>query len=70
MGRTETIKQRAIYVYLPSQKLVERWKEAAKKQGTSVSKFVIEHVENSLRQEEEPRYKSRGELLKEIKGCG
>ena len=68
MGKTETIKERAIYVYLPSVKLVERWKEAAKKQGTSVSKFVIEHVENSLRQEEEePGYKSRGELWKEIK---
>jgi len=66
MGKTETIKQRAIYVYLPSAKLVERWKETAKKQGTSVSKFVIEHVENSLRQEE-PSYKSRGELWKEIK---
>ena len=67
MSKTETIKERAIYVYLPSVKLVERWKEAAKKQGTSVSKFVIEHVENSLRQEEEPGYKSRGELWKEIK---
>lgn len=66
MGKTETIKERAIYVYLPSVGLVERWKEAAKKQGTSVSKFVVEHVENSLRQEEEPGYKSRGELWKEI----
>ena len=66
MGKTETIKERAIYVYLPSRGLAERWKEAAKRQGTSVSKFVIEHVENSLRQEEEPRYKSRGELWKEI----
>ena len=66
MGKTETIKERAIYVYLPSVRLVERWKEAAKKQGTSVSKFVVEHVENSLRQEE-PGYKSRGELWKEIK---
>jgi len=67
MGKTETIKERAIYVYLPSVKLVERWKEAAKSQGASISKFVIEHVENSLRQEEEPGYQSRGELWKEIK---
>ena len=67
MGKTETIKERAIYVYLPSVELVKRWKHAAQKQGTSVSKFVIEHVENSLRQEEEPGYKSRGELWKEIK---
>lgn len=66
MGKTETIKERAIYVYLPSVELAKRWKEAAQKQRTSVSKFVIEHVENSLRQEEEPGYKSRGELWKEI----
>lgn len=66
MGKTETIKERLVYVYLPSKKLVERWKEAADRQGTSVSKFVIEHVENSLRQEEGTGYKSRGELWKEI----
>lgn len=66
MGKTETIKQRAIYVYLPSIEMVERWKGLAKKQGTSISKFVAEHVENSLRQEEEPDFKSRAELLREI----
>lgn len=67
MGKTETIKDRAVYVYLPSIEMAERWKMRAKKQGTSVSKFVLEHVENSLRQEEEPGYRSRGELLKEIR---
>jgi len=67
LGKAETIKERAIYVYLPSIEMVERWKERAKRQGTSISKFVLEHVENSLRQEEEPSYKSRGELLNEIR---
>lgn len=67
MGQTETIKDRAIYVYLPSVEMVERWKRLADRQGTSVSKFVREHVENSLRQEEEPSYKSRAELLKELR---
>lgn len=66
MGKTETIKKRAIYVYLPSQEMAGRWKQLAEKQGTSISKFVAEHVENSLRQEEEPGYKSRSELSKEI----
>lgn len=66
-GKTETIKDRAIYVYLPSVDMVETWKRLADKQGTSVSKFVREHVENSLRQETEPSYKSRGELLKELR---
>ena len=70
MGKTETIKKRAIYVYLPSIERVGRWKELAKRQGTSISKFVAEHVENSLRQEEEPGYKSRAELLKETRKLG
>jgi hypothetical protein len=65
VGDTETIKQRAIYVYLPSIEQKERWQKCADKQGVSISKFVIEYVENSLRQEEERGYKSRSELWKE-----
>lgn len=65
MGKTETIKERAIYVYLPSKEQKERWQRYAEKLGVSISKFVIEHVENSLMREEEPSFKSRGELLKE-----
>lgn len=67
MGRTETIKKRAIYVYLPSIEQKERWGKYANGRGTSISKFVVEHVENSLRQEEDPGYKSRSELLREIR---
>ena len=64
MGKTDTIKQRSIYVYLPSHDMVQRWKTLAKNSGTSISKFVAEHVENSLR-EEEAEYKSRGTLIEE-----
>jgi hypothetical protein len=64
MGKTETIKQRAIYVYLPSQETAGRWKKLAEKQGTSISKFVAEHVENSLRQDEFD-YRSRSSLIEE-----
>jgi hypothetical protein len=65
MGKTETIKQRSIYVYLPSHDMVQRWKTLAKTSGTSISKFVAEHVENSLHQEEEAEYKSRSTLIEE-----
>jgi hypothetical protein len=65
MGETETIKQRAIYVYLPSIEQKEKWQKCAEKLGVSLSKFVIEYVENSLRQEEGQDYKSRSELWKE-----
>ena len=67
MGKTETIKQRAIYVYLPSVEQKERWEDCAKKQGASVSKFVVEHVEDSLRQVEDSSYKSSSELWKETR---
>lgn len=67
MGRTETIKRRVVYVYLPSVDQKERWEEYAGKQRVSISKFVAEHVENSLRQEEDSSYKSRGELWKAVK---
>ena len=58
-GKTETIKQRAIYVYLPSIETSNRWKKIADKEKISISKFVNEHVENSLNQEKEhtPRVK-------------
>ena len=57
--KTETIKKRAIYVYLPSVETAERWKKVADKAKMSISKFVFEHVENSLSQENEhsPRVK-------------
>jgi predicted RNase H-like nuclease (RuvC/YqgF family) len=67
-GKTKTIKDRAIYVYLPSLEMVEDWKRRAKKAGISVSKFVIEYVEESIRREEgEEDYVSRAELVKRLR---
>ncbi len=65
--KTETIKERAVYVYLPSLEMVREWKDLANKQRTSVSKFVIEHVQNSLKQEEEPSFLTRSELTKRVR---
>jgi len=66
--KTETIKERAIYVYLPSFEMVQDWKQRAEKGGASISKFVIERVEESLRREEgEEGYVSRAELLKKMR---
>lgn len=72
MGKTETIKERSIYVYLPSHDMVRRWKRLADKQGTSISKFVIEHVESSLHKEEglKSGFKARAELLKRVEELG
>lgn len=67
LGKTETIKERSIYVYLPSVEQKKRWDEYAQKQGVSVSKFVVGHVENSLGQIEDPSYKSIGDLFQEVR---
>jgi len=65
-SKTETSKERLIYVYLPTHEMTEKWKNLSDKADTSISKFVIEHVENSLRQEEgEENYTTRIELLKD-----
>jgi len=67
-GKTDTIKQRAIYVYLPSLEMVKDWKERSGEAGTSISKFVIEHVEDSIRREGgEERYASRRTLIERLK---
>ncbi|MHA2408124.1 MAG: hypothetical protein ACXACA_07115 [Candidatus Ranarchaeia archaeon] len=66
-GKTKTIKKRAIYVYLPSQKMVEDWKSKAEKSGTSISKFVIDRVEDSIvKEEREESYLNRLELIKKL----
>ena len=64
----ENLKERSIYVYLPSDELAEDWKGKARKANVSVSEFVFEHVSNSLRQEEgEESYKARAELIQELR---
>ena len=68
MGKTKSIKQRSIYVYLPSVEMVDDWKTGAKKGNVSISSFVIEHVANSLRQEEgEEEYKPRATLIQQLR---
>lgn len=63
----EDLKKRAIYIYLPSVEMADEWKELAEKAGVPISKFVIEHVENSLRQEDKAGYPSRVELIKQLR---
>ncbi len=48
MGKTETIKQRRVDVYLPSLEAKERWTALAEEAGTSLSKFIAAVVEEAL----------------------
>ncbi len=65
-SKTETIKGRTIYVYLPTENLVLEWKEYAKKQGSSISKFVFEHVQNSIMKEVDSNFVNRAEMYSRI----
>jgi len=67
-GKTCTIKDRAVYVYLPSLEMVEGWRRRAEKAGVSISKFVVERVLDSIRLEDgEEGYLSRAELVKRLR---
>ena len=62
------IKDRTVYVYLPSLTMVLDWKERAKKSKVALSDFVLEHVTNSLAQEDgEESYKARANLIQELR---
>ena len=63
MVKKKELKQRAIYVYPPTD-MANNWKKCAEKSSTSISKFVIEHVENSLGLAEDD-YRSRTIVLEE-----
>lgn len=51
-GKTKTIKERAIYVYLPSIEMARVWKLRADTAGLSTSKFGVNRIEDSISREE------------------
>ena len=66
-GKTRTIKKRSVYVYLPSETMTGDWKRRAATAGVSISKFVMDRVEDSIRKEEgEKGYLSRLELIRKL----
>jgi predicted RNase H-like nuclease (RuvC/YqgF family) len=69
-GKTETIKKRAIYVYLPSLEMADSWKHRSDKAGVSISKFVLDRVEDSISKEGEETYLSRLQLVERLRKAG
>lgn len=63
MVKKKELKQRAIYVYPPAE-IAERWKILADQAGTSISKFVVEHTENSLKLNSDD-YRTRTNIIEE-----
>ncbi len=65
MGKTETIKQRTVYIYAPSEEARARWEQAAGKAGMSLSRFLVDTVEASLRETSDEGFRSAKDLWKE-----
>lgn len=51
-------------MYLPSLDMRQRWKQAALEKGVSLSRFVVEYVENQLHEDES--YASRSDMQNRI----
>jgi hypothetical protein len=49
LGKAATLKKRSIYIYLPTEEMVGSWKAEAERHGMSVSRFVAEVVDDSMR---------------------
>ena len=68
LPKTETIKERTVYVYLPSLEMIQDWRKRSEAAKTSLSRFVIDRVEDAIRRDEgEEGYLSRLELVKRLK---
>lgn len=61
--KSETYVKRSIRVYLPDMAMVGEWKALAKENKQSISKFVIERVEDSIRNNGEGARHSRKDLI-------
>lgn len=69
MGKTDTIKDRRVDVYLDSLERKERWTELADEEGESLSKFVQKCVEYAIEQGG-PDFAELGEESKQIQQLG
>jgi hypothetical protein len=49
LGKTETIRQRAVNAYLPTAEMLGKWKSEAERYGVPLSRFIVETVDDSIR---------------------
>lgn len=64
MGKTETIKERAVWVYLPSIEMRREWEKLANLEGMSFSRWMFNNIEENLASRAE-KGKSRRSLEQE-----
>lgn len=65
MGKTETIKERTVYIYLPTLERKEEWGKIAEGYGMSLSKWITRVVEDSIQSEKERERKTLKEIEEE-----
>ena len=66
MGKTETIKERAVWVYAPTIEQRKKWEDIAKGKGIPLSKWIVQTIEDSLLELDDD-VKSRKDIEKENK---
>ena len=66
MGKTETIKERAVWVYAPTIEQRKKWEDIAKVKGIPLSKWIVQTIEESLIELDDD-VKSRKDIEKENK---
>jgi hypothetical protein len=65
-GRTETLRQRAVYLYVPTEEMLAKWKAQAERFGMSLSGFLVEVIDDGMRRNPAgltPRDKVEKELI-------
>lgn len=65
--KTQTIKKRTVLVFLPTMMMKKEWQEIARKKKMSLSSFIIDRVEKSIRDQGDREHsESRIQLVRKI----
>ena len=49
LGKSKTIKERSVYLYVPTEGMVEQWKKEARRHGMPLSRFLVEIIDDAMR---------------------
>jgi len=64
--KTQTILKRKIQVYLKHEEMLEEWKALAKQREVSLSKFIVYHVNKSIKEQAAEDLLPRRELMRQL----
>jgi len=64
-GKTETIRKRTVWVYVPTEEHRKKWEKLAEKTGLSLSRWMLNVVEEHVRGAEDRTFGAKADLWKE-----